>query len=221
MNNSLKHTIQLAIVLYGREAVRKEVEEQTKPKNRDKLLEEDYRNLGPFIDQEARNWLDGKRRTSNGEITQRLSVSIQGQSEEAIRRRLFRRLSVRNPERIFRQWLAAYMISEIEYPASVFFKVLKEGQKIPQARELAKNATARFQSDLERMDTAGRSINPSATRLELHEEANRPIVNNLRNGLLTKDFWLSGRDTQTTSSTSDTSTPVRDMSPEVNNKSAE
>lgn len=101
MTASLNSAIRELIQLHGRDEVRKEANRLTKVRVRDKLVGDNFAVLSPFIEQEARNWLDKKPRTSNVKIANQLSALIKGQSEDAVRRRLLSRLSVTNPDRIF------------------------------------------------------------------------------------------------------------------------
>lgn len=75
--------------------------------------------------------------------------------------------------------MQAYDILKDEYPAQIYFEVLKEVLKIPLVRDLARMALSSLQSDVERMVQCERKIEPNATSREIHEQARRPLVNNL------------------------------------------
>jgi len=115
---SLDEEVQRLLHRFGRTALMNEVARALRPRARDKLLTSDFEALGEIIQDEARRWLDGKKKTAHPKIAAIIANSLTGQSYEANYRRIMKRLA--SEDRNFRQIIAAFMISQSEYPYARF-----------------------------------------------------------------------------------------------------
>jgi hypothetical protein len=200
MTASLETAILDLVAQHGKAAVKQVTLRLTKEKKRDRQLEADFARLAPILEIEARNWLDNKPRMSNVVIAKKLAKEIPGHGEDSTVRRLLLRLSIKNPERIFRQWVLEFSICEGKYPAKIFLKVLQRGMKIPKARDFAKQAGDLLHSDLRYFEKYGMPVEDWMTRRDIRDQVGKPIplasllrVGEPRPGLVSSDAKLSVR----------------------------
>jgi len=205
---SLDAEIKRLIGLHGKEAFQDAAARVAKTRVRDKQLNADFRALRPYIEEEARLFLDGNTRTAHPKIAASVADGNPGHSREADIRRILRRLA--SPEWKFRVMLMAYHLGETEYSIAAFIKVCRAAQNVPEMAKLAKLSLENMRSDANRLSHRIGEIPLTMTRTQLADEAKLStlgMVVKLESEMLSQP------------APGVTNAAFRDMSPIVENKS--
>lgn len=125
---TLKETVRAAIVCFGKDAVKAEVQKQTKPR-RGRTSEPDWMELGEVIIADAKEWLEGgdpfKKRT-NYRVAQDFANKHPGQSPISTHKRIARKLKEKPYDRKWFMLVNAEVLGEKEYPHAAYIRTLEE-----------------------------------------------------------------------------------------------
>ncbi len=206
--NSLETEIRQLCEIHGKDAVRDTAARLTKACVRDRLLTADFCQLRPFIETEARLFLEHKKKTAPQKIADAVIAEYRGHSAKADLRRIFRRLA--SQEWKFRVLFLAYDIGKTEYPVISFVKVCRAGLSVPAMAALARMELDSIRADADRLSRRIGAVPLTMTRKQLADEAKVAtlgMLGTIASGLLSQP------------APSVTNAAFRDMSPTVENKS--
>lgn len=171
----LEDELQSLISRHGAKAVRDAVLQLTKGK-KGRKPEPDWKELQPYLQQDAIDWLNGvdpfSSRT-NYSIACEFSEARPGHNRASTQRRIMRKLATRRKVTCL---LRAWSISEDERPYADYFRVCEEvasidewwGERIFRWSDMQRGALQRFREKHGEPD-------PSMTIKQIEEIANRPV----------------------------------------------
>jgi hypothetical protein len=143
----LDQEIRRLIAVHGAEAVKREVKAATRPR-RGRKQEKDGPLLHPFLEQDARDWLEGRdpfALRSQKSIARQVATENPGHSFDSTMRRLERKLA--SNRRRFMLY-AALDISRREYPFAAYLRTVEELATVSdlwrRTRELEGQILARY-----------------------------------------------------------------------------
>lgn len=169
----LASEISRLISRYGAKAVREEAKRLGKGQA-GRPHERDYWLLKDLIEVDARDWLDGRNPLalrSNKSIASAIARQGGGQSPDATRRRIMRKLSSYR-----RAWMIvkAMWISELDRPFATYFQVASEVERLPDYADSIAVLIDLRRGALERYRERYGEPSPTMTILQIAEEAHRP-----------------------------------------------
>lgn len=122
---TLEQEVRRLIAVHGAEAVKAEITAATKPR-RGRKPEKDWLLLRPYIEADARDWLEGRDPfvlRSQKSIAREVAAKHKGQSFDSTMRRIERKLAEKRERMML---YTAEAMSRREYPYPAHFKVLEE-----------------------------------------------------------------------------------------------
>ena len=164
----LESEVKRLIRVHGPEAVLKTIKTLTKPNKRDALRRSDFKRLYPILQDEARRWLEGKKKTAHPKIADRVASERIGQSYDSDHRRIMMRLA--SDERKMRQGIYAIVLSEQEYPFGVHIRACKSLRCSPEFSQFRDSFLERIEASI---DTLGGNCDPSFTADQVSELARK------------------------------------------------
>ena len=127
-----------------------------------------FKRLYPILQDEARRWLEGKKKTAHPKIADRVASERIGQSYDSDHRRIMMRLA--SDERKMRQGIYAIVLSEQEYPFGVHIHACKSLRCSPEFSQFRDSFLERIEASI---DTLGGNCDPSFTADQVNELARK------------------------------------------------
>lgn len=163
---NLDEELRRLITIYGCEAVAESAKRLAKPDKRKQPLKKDCWVLAPILRDEARRQLAGEPPSTSTRLVEMAASAIRNkQSENAVYRRLLRRLSM--PGMDAYRAIIAIDVAELEFTCVELVKACRAAKKIQGAEGFADIYLNRIRGALEDIWAVGEDVRPDVTFSEM------------------------------------------------------